>query len=216
MANLGTNQIPPFEVLDAAKEHAFAAPVKCINEGSDLSVFLSSHAYRDILAFIMHLNRSMFPLMDPAAARPNESPIRTFPLDEPSLDPQPMVISLQGLLRELDELIDRAPPDPGPRRFGNISFRKWSGMLEEQSASLLQKHLPSRVLEFKHAGSDGPREELRPYLLGSFGSPQRLDYGTGHELSFLAFIGCIWKLGGFGTNPSQEDMRHIVIGIIQP
>lgn len=31
-------------------------------------------------------------------------------------------------------------------------------------------------------------QELGPYLLNSFGSAVRLDYGTGHELSFLGFL----------------------------
>lgn len=42
------------------------------------------------------------------------------------------------------------------------------------------------------------------YLLGSFGSPQRLDYGTGHELSFAAFLCGIWVLGGF--QPDRDEV----------
>jgi serine/threonine-protein phosphatase 2A activator len=61
-------------------------------------------------------------------------------------------------------------------------------------------------------------DELTPYLMGGFGSAQRLDYGTGHELSFLAFLGCIWKLGGFTKVPSQDGSleRSIVIGVVEP
>jgi hypothetical protein len=37
-------------------------------------------------------------------------------------------------------------------------------------------------------------------------------YGTGHELSFLAFLGGIWKLNGFPkTDPGVEE-RAIVVG----
>jgi len=61
-------------------------------------------------------------------------------------------------------------------------------------------------------------DELRHYLVGAFGSAQRLDYGTGHELSFLAFLGCLWKLGGFadGGADDGEVERSIVLGVVEP
>jgi serine/threonine-protein phosphatase 2A activator len=92
-------------------------------------------------------------------------------------------------------MIDEAPPDTGPRRFGNVSFRKWYEMLESRVKDLLSEHLPDSVLNFKVDATSNVSvlDELTPYLLGGFGSSQRLDYGTGHELSFLAFIACIWK-----------------------
>lgn len=43
---------------------------------------------------------------------------------------------------------------------------------------------------------------MRFHLLSSFGSPQRLDYGTGHELSFLAYL-LILRLAGVLT-PEDE------------
>lgn len=71
--------------------------------------------------------------------------------------------------------------------------------------SLLDKHLPAKItLLIKPADGIPAKEELLPYLLGSFGSPQRLDYGTGHELSFAAFLCCIWVLGGF--QPGRDEI----------
>jgi serine/threonine-protein phosphatase 2A activator len=65
-----------------------------------------------------------------------------------------------------------------------------------------------------------PLEEIKQYFLGGFGSSQRLDYGTGHELSFLAFLGCLWKLGFFPAQPEGETPgaveRSIVLGVIEP
>lgn len=37
--------------------------------------------------------------------------------------------------------------------------------------------------------------ELTPYLHDSFGNKSRIDYGTGHETNFFAFLFCLAKLG---------------------
>ncbi|KAL8715892.1 MAG: hypothetical protein Q9220_000559 [cf. Caloplaca sp. 1 TL-2023] len=123
---------------------------------------------------------------------------------------------LRELLTDLDAVIDEVPPDPGPRRFGNISFRQWYTTIEARLPTLLQRHLPERVVSFQKASIVGAKSELQSYLLGAFGSAQRLDYGTGHELSFLAFLGCIWKLGGFDSSSPQNEARGIVLGVIEP
>lgn len=66
------------------------------------------------------------------------------------------------------------------------------------------------------AGGNDALEEVGSYLLGGFGSDQRLDYGTGHELSFLAFLGCLWKLGYFqdGEQDGQIE-REIVLHVFE-
>lgn len=90
-------------------------------------------------------------------------------------------------------------------------------MVEEKLDSLLEKGLLGQALAVK--GSDGitAKDEVSAYLMGSFGSPQRLDYGTGHELSFVAFVGCLWKLGFFKDGQEGGDIeREIVLNVIEP
>lgn len=41
----------------------------------------------------------------------------------------------------------------------------------------------------------GAAVELLPYWLDSFGNPTRIDYGTGHETTFVAFLYCLAALG---------------------
>ncbi|MCJ1258831.1 Serine/threonine-protein phosphatase 2A activator 1 [Lignoscripta atroalba] len=106
------------------------------------------------------------------------------------------------------------PLDTGPRRFGNAAFKVWHDTVKIRVDDLLTDNLPAEILSFQNDSKMVALDELRAYFLGSFGSPQRLDYGTGHELSFLAFLGCIWKLGGFNTSSSGEEERGIVIGVI--
>ncbi|KAH8816174.1 serine/threonine-protein phosphatase-like protein 2A activator 1 [Xylogone sp. PMI_703] len=200
-------------VLDPSKPHKFIRPTKRINEGHDVTHFLSSKAYSDIITFIMQLNIAMCPRIS------DSGQIETWQLDTPISYPE-TVLKLQELLRSVENIIEEAPPDPGPRRFGNISFRKWHALLEERTQELLKRFLPALVVGFNSGPTEGDSalDELTSYFLGSFGSSQRLDYGTGHELSFLAFLGSIWKLGGFGTDQTDGDgslERCIVIGVIE-
>ncbi|TDZ25149.1 Serine/threonine-protein phosphatase 2A activator 1 [Colletotrichum orbiculare MAFF 240422] len=196
--------------------HSFQTPTKRINAGTDLATFLTTTAYRDILVFLLQLNHSLCPRRSLKGG-----PATTYTLTSiPSSDRLPPAIkALQALLADADALIDLAPPDPGPRRFGNVSFRKWHELLAERAPELLSKHIPHVVLDFPTSSSEPPAAELLSYLLGSFGSAQRLDYGTGHELSFLAFLGSLYKLSFFDndthSDPSETD-RTIVLGVIEP
>ncbi|KAL8655541.1 MAG: hypothetical protein Q9226_003001 [Calogaya cf. arnoldii] len=142
--------------------------------------------------------------------------LQSWQLDSPDVTLSDTVRQLRGLIRELNSIIDEVPPDPGPRRFGNVSFRKWYEAVEARLPDLLNLHLPPKVLSSGNGSEVTAKAELLSYLLGGFGSSQRLDYGTGHELSFLAFLGCIWKLGGFDTSSLGKEERGIVLGIIEP
>jgi len=198
--------------LDPSKPHSFVRPAKKIHEGHDVPQFLTSRGYQDIGIFVMQLNIAMCP-----EKVSDSGPVQSWQLDSP-IALSESVCKLQELMRRIDAIIEEAPPDTGPRRFGNVSFRKWYEILESRVQDLLKTYLPPSVINFGAADQVSALEELTPYLLGAFGSSQRLDYGTGHELSFLAFLGCIWKLGGFTAEDSQDRSleRSIVIGIIEP
>ena len=212
---------PKLESLDGAREHAFIVPLKRIHDGPEVSFFLTSLAYRDIVTFILQLNRSMIPRkVQDDSQRSKVNVWELTPDSGTDIPPfPPEIIGLRNLLRKLDDYITEMPPDPGPRRFGNISFRKWSQLVEDRIDSLLEEHIPANVLHFPASGgADEPtaRDEIKAYLLGSFGSPPRLDYGTGHELTFLAFLGCLWKLGAFPDAESGVRERHIILGVFEP
>jgi serine/threonine-protein phosphatase 2A activator len=210
------------ERLDEVSSHTFTAPVKKIHDGPDVSFFLTSLAYRDIMTFMLQLNRSMIPRkVDHCEGKKYQ----TWDLGSEFVQFSPTVQKLRDLIGELESLITDAPPDTGPRRFGNVSFRKWYSLVESRITDLLNEHVPHQVLDFGSSSSSttttlephsSAAGELKTYLLGSFGSPQRLDYGTGHELSFLAFLGCIWKLGGFAKAEQGVEERGIVLGVFQP
>ena len=213
----GAGAATGLERLDDASTLSFTSPVKRIHDGPDVSFFLTSLAYRDIMTFMLQLNRSMIP------RKVDDGEVKTYQIwdiDSGFVHFSPPVLKLRDLIAELQRLITDTPPDTGPRRFGNVSFRKWYNLVESRIKDLLEEHVPQQVLRFGSSATSPPSsnaaEELQMYLLGSFGSPQRLDYGTGHELSFLAFLGCIWKLGGFAKAEGGVEERGIVLGVFQP
>ncbi|CAI7678036.1 unnamed protein product [Penicillium manginii] len=198
--------------LDSSASHNFLKPVKKIHESQDVAPFLTSKGYTDIMTFALQLNRSMFP------EKLADGTSQPWPLNTDEVQFSAPVRQLQELLSKLEDLIQEVPPDSGPRRFGNISFRKWHEVLEERASSLLKECLPAEILERPSSDADGvtAEAELKAYFLGSWGSGQRLDYGTGHELSFLAFLGSIWKLNGFPKSSPGVEERAIVLGVIEP
>lgn len=203
------------KVLDNKADHKFIIPTKCINDGDDVSFFLASKAYADIMTFIFQLNASMVP-RKVKDEHSNSQSIKEWKLQDPDVPHPPVVQNLAKLLETLSSVIDEAPPDPGPRRFGNVSFRKWHGIVQERVPDLLDQYLPSEILAPSSTAEVPAKAELEAYLIGSFGSSQRLDYGTGHELSFLAFLGCLWKLGAFPETDNGDQERGIVLGVIEP
>lgn len=92
------------------------------------------------------------------------------------------VKAVLGMLDDIKLLKEQTPPFPGPRRYGNMACRDWHDKLTTQIDGIFANRLG------KYNVCDGFRSEAKYYFLGSFGSRERLDYGTGHELSFLAFI----------------------------
>src|ERR1051326_5493927 len=96
-------------VLDTANSHEFIEPVKRINDGPDVSFFLTSIAYRDLWSFIFQLNTSMFPRRSSS----DGGSIKVWELGNPTASYSPTVTNLRKLLEELGKIITEAPPDTG-------------------------------------------------------------------------------------------------------
>lgn len=91
------------------------------------------------------------------------------------LDPSDPTAGVLAVLLHLNGLVDATPPQAGLRRFGNLAARTWH---ERVAVALPQLMAPLAA-----------PPEAEYYLAAAFGLPLRLDYGTGHELLFLAFLG---------------------------
>lgn len=111
------------------------------------------------------------------------------------------VRSFAELLKTLSELVDSTPALPGPRRYGNLACRTWHDKVDESLEALLHKFLPEPC----HKSI----VELQYYLGNAFGSRERLDYGTGHELSFFAEICALDMLGVWGADFQASDVLFL-------
>lgn len=53
--------------------------------------------------------------------------------------------------------------------------------------------------------------ELSEYLNKGFGNETRIDYGSGHELSFAAWLAGIALLGGFNPGDYQAIVLRVFV-----
>ena len=105
-----------------------------------------------------------------------------------SQEPSGTVVRLADMLERLDGMMAEHPPHEQSQRFGNKAFRDFFDAVTTRAPELVRDVL---------TGSDvdgGAVVELAPYLCGSLGNSTRLDYGTGHELSFCIFLMCLHEL----------------------
>ncbi|CAD7697839.1 unnamed protein product [Ostreobium quekettii] len=157
---------------------SFSAPRKRIQTSADLARFLQSEAVGDFLGFILFLNEAV---KGKRASDPCEV--------------SPLLDRLLAVLDTLRQWVDEIPPVVHKLRYGNPAFRTWLGKVEANARGLVASVLPAELA--------GAAEELGPYLAASFGDSTRIDYGTGHETTFCAFLFCLAKLGLVGPGDCQ-------------
>ena len=84
-------------------------------------------------------------------------------------------------------MVDETPPIQQPMRYGNKGYRNWLDKVITDSDKMLATISSA-------PGFEKAIPELKVYWLESFGHYERLDYGTGHELTFVVFLFCLFKL----------------------
>ena len=52
-------------------------------------------------------------------------------------------------------------------------------------------------------------EEISYYLVESFGNDTRIDYGTGHEMSFAMFLMCLFKINALTKSDAKATAVKI-------
>ncbi|XP_043254106.1 serine/threonine-protein phosphatase 2A activator-like [Colletes gigas] len=184
LSTMSTSNEPTKETQLLPDDHEFIVPKKAIKVPADMAIWEKSEAYFEYLGFILALNQSV--QGKALSVECSQSPI---------------IENVIGLLNELDEWITQIPPTEQPQRFGNKSFRIWHERLQQKGVEELQKILPSEL----HRAVP----EIVHYLYEGFGNATRIDYGTGHEMAFLMFLCCMFKIGAF----KQDDKVAVVVKI---
>ncbi|KAJ1928146.1 Serine/threonine-protein phosphatase 2A activator 1 [Tieghemiomyces parasiticus] len=177
------SRLPIFRVEDVV----FTEPQKAITSPLDVNTWLASEGFNRIMTFLTELNESVKGVT-------NDSPCPESPFVE-------KVISL---LNTIDGYIDNIPVDEKIlSRYGHPAFRTFIARVQEQTPTLLAALLPDPAYVPSFV-------ELGPYLTGSFGNETRIDYGSGHELSFFAWLLCLQLLGRF----QPTDRVALVVRIL--
>ncbi|KAI8878160.1 Phosphotyrosyl phosphatase activator [Backusella circina FSU 941] len=167
-----------------SNEYTPLEPQHRISEQRNIDTFIKSKGFDRIMTFVLLLNDSV-----------HQKKIS----DECLISPQTQRIL--DLLDTLDEWLAEFPPLPNAQRFGNKAFRQWVEKLVNNSTALMKKALPESL----HVAIP----ELAEYLNKGFGNETRIDYGSGHELSFAAWLAGIAMMGGFNS----EDYQAIVLRV---
>ncbi|XP_077140627.1 serine/threonine-protein phosphatase 2A activator isoform X2 [Ranitomeya variabilis] len=150
-------------------EHNFIVPKKEINTVPDMVKWKRSQAYADYMGFILTINESV----------KGKKLTCDYCVSE-------VVVKLMAVLDTLDRWIDETPPVDQPSRFGNKAFRTWYAKLDQEAENLISTVIPP------HLSAAVP--EVAVYLKESVGNATRIDYGTGHEAAFAAFLFCLCKI----------------------
>lgn len=159
----------------------FQSPSKRIQSPDDIRRFHDSFSGENFLGFVVALSES----------------IRSRKISDAchqSLVTDSIVSILQTLILWIDEI----PPAQQASRYGNVSYRTWHDRLVESSHSLMLRFLPDDLRS--------STIEIVPYFTDSFGNSSRIDYGTGHETNFVAWLYCLARMGVI----KEEDYQAVV------
>lgn len=157
---------------------------KRIRSQQDVDAAIKGATLRSFIAFCISLNQSV--------------------VGKKLSDPCPVSPAAAATLAALDRLlgfIDEVPPATHEVRYGNPAYRAWFQKLQDAAPELVLNIL---------GDERGPATiELLPYFLDSFGNRTRIDYGTGHETNFVAFLFCLYALGALGAEDQQATVTRV-------
>ncbi|XP_006855475.2 serine/threonine-protein phosphatase 2A activator [Amborella trichopoda] len=164
----------------AQPPYDFQTPTKKIHSPEDITKFHSSFSGCNFLGFVVALSES----------------IRGHKISDPCPESE-TIKTIGSILQEMIDWVDEIPPVQQSSRYGNLAFRDWQLRLS-QSEEFMRRILPENLSEASM--------EIFSYFLDSFGNSQRIDYGTGHETNFAAWLYCLARLGLI----TEEDYQAVV------
>lgn len=184
MAPAGLVPLAQIDAHNAVTRGRIAAPQKRIHSDDDMRTWATSTAHDAIVLFVMHLG-------DAAVAQPTRAIAWDSAAHAARAASTDTTDRILAMLQEIDAWTDEIEPQSGAHRFGNLAFRTWGARFTERITALHHAVLPQDLQAWI--------TELAPYLAEAFGSFVRIDYGTGHELNFVAWLGLLYRLGVLGS-----------------
>jgi len=160
------------------KDTVFTSPVKRIFDSQTTVYFQHSEALARLKYFV-----SKYTILVQSKSYNSDYAATSF--DKESSGALTDVIDI---LNRLSGYIDDIPPFDGPRRYGNLACRIWHDKLNSVITEEIRNLLKNNGIQ--NVNQDFVLE-MTYYIQNCFGSKTRLDFGTGHELSFVAFIGAL-------------------------
>ncbi|GJP67573.1 hypothetical protein CLOP_g24377 [Closterium sp. NIES-67] len=171
--------------------YRFCIPQKRIASTGDTQAFLEGESGRWFLGFIVGLSESIQgkKVSDPCHVSPTCQKIVDF---------------LETLISWVDEI----PPSETLLRYGNPAYRTWQDRLQERGPSLVADSIFPENLKAAVG-------ETFPYLADSFGNWTRIDFGTGHETNFAAWLMCLVRLGLLVPDDYQALVSHVFVKYLE-
>lgn len=150
-----------------SQKYNFKVPAKEVRSLVDIQKWQNSETYRELNNFNQAICKCI-------TAKSNSSQCFVSPNIEKILN----------LLLHLQKLVETTPPINQPQRFGNVAYKTWNKKMSDCFESEIGDVIPAEAMI-----------EIKPYFVESFGNATRIDYGTGHELSFIFFLMSLFKIG---------------------
>jgi serine/threonine-protein phosphatase 2A activator len=171
----------PQHVPIASPPFHFQIAIKRIQTPDDIRRFHDSDSGKNFVGFIVALSESF----------------RSRKISDPCHQSE-TTNTIVSIIETLTQWIDEIPPAQQAARYGNIAYRTWHERLVNSGESLMFRFLPENLRD--------ATVEIVPYFSDSFGNSSRIDYGTGHETNFAAWLYCLARLGVIG----EEDYQAVV------
>ncbi|KAI5678460.1 hypothetical protein M9H77_09410 [Catharanthus roseus] len=169
------------KVVPLRPPYQFRTPGPRIFNQEDIERFHSSSTCANFLGFIVSLSES----------------IKSHKLSDPC-HVSAAVSTIIHVLEKLNSFVDEIPPATQAARYGNVAYRTWHQRMSSEAENFHLGVLPSDLVDAVI--------ELGPYFTDSFGNSSRIDYGTGHETNFAAWLYCLARL----RVVKEEDYQALV------
>lgn len=142
--------------------------IKCI---MDIEKIQKENIFSDFISFLEKLNENSKDILYSQQGKGNK-----------------VTETIMSLLETCFLCIEENVINENKNRYGNPKFRIWLAKIKKISFNSISKLISSK-------NKKEVVEETADYFYNSFGSSERLDYGTGHETNFLLFLFSIYQLG---------------------